>query len=150
MYGLYSENYSKKPLIRHLWYNTKKEEVQTISPIQKAHELLILFYNTRTEMNEFLPVTASIVYLTFHLNSGSDPNYRFSLYAKHYKTSYLFFTRNLQIPNIQTCLRNNNIFNIWNNINRQTCYQNYYYLPDLKNGNSFLNSFFPQRVLLSS
>lgn len=71
-----------------------------ISPIQEAYELLILFHNTRTEMNEFLPTTASIVHLTFHLNLGLDPNYRSSLYAKHYKNSYFFFTRNLKIPNI--------------------------------------------------
>lgn len=71
-------------------------------------------------MNEFLHALDSIVYSTFHLNSGSDCNYSFSLYAKHYKTSYLFFTRNLQIQN--TCLHNNRLLIYAIILTRQNCY----------------------------
>lgn len=69
----------------------KKKKVQTISPLLENYEVLILFQNVTTEVNEFLPATAHIVYLIFNLNSGSDSNYRFSLSAKHCKTRYFFF-----------------------------------------------------------
>jgi len=41
----------------------------------------------------FFPATASIDHFTFHLNSGSHPNYRLSLYAKHYKKLFILYQK---------------------------------------------------------
>lgn len=64
-------DYTARTTVRNPSYDvygiiSKKKKAQTINPIQEAYELMILFHNTRREMNEFLTGAATIVYLMFH------------------------------------------------------------------------------------
>lgn len=82
-------------------YGITPKKLQTTGLIQEAYELFILLYNTRTD-NEFLPATAHILYLTFHLYSHSGPNYRFSLYENTVKQLFILYNKleNIKYANI--------------------------------------------------
>lgn len=73
--GLHSEkDNNKTPRKTFMVY--QKEVIQTIHLVQELYETSIFFHNMRTEVNQLLPATPSVVYITiiFHLNPGLVPN----------------------------------------------------------------------------